>query len=88
MPNHDTQFKFGQREITQALRSFPLWMLAVWSIIGSAVACVPISLILRFANIPTADFPPIVTYLVTWAYMTASATLMFAILRNRKFKAE
>ena len=88
MPNHDTQFKFGQREITQALRRFPLWMLAIWSIIGSSVACVPISLILHSANIPTADLPHIVTYLVTWAYMAVTATLMFAILRNRKSKPE
>lgn len=88
MPNHDTQFKFGQREITQVLRRFPLWMMATWSIIGAAVACMPISLILDFANIPTADFPRIVTYLVAWAYMATSATLMFAILRNRKSKPE
>ena len=88
MSSHDDQIKFGDNFLAWALLHFPVWMLVLWSVIGSATAAVPISLFLHFVNIPTENFPHWVIYLVTFAWMSASASLMLIIARNRKIKTE
>lgn len=89
MSSHDSRIQFGNGHyLAWALLHFPVWLLVIWSILGSAVAAVPISLILHFAHFPTDNFPHYILYLGTFGWMSVSTSLMFIIARNRKFKPE